>query len=120
VKRDLDVGLPVDGEFPPALLVKRRGGRKCACAQNQNIGLEDVEYFGRRALIRCVERQNFDAGDLLRQLPKRSLLSRHREHACAVADGGFYDPPSYPSAPADHDHGLACQREHLVLLASGG
>ena len=45
VKRDLDVGLPVDGEFPPCLLVNRRGWRKRACTQNQDIGWRTSNTF---------------------------------------------------------------------------
>jgi hypothetical protein len=40
----------------------------------------------------------------LGQSPERSLLSRHGKHARAVADTGFDNPPSDPSAAADHDH----------------
>jgi hypothetical protein len=60
-----------------------------------------VEYFGRCTVIRCIERQNFGAGDHLGQLPERTLLSRHRKHARAIADRGFHNPPSDPSAAAD-------------------
>jgi hypothetical protein len=42
-------------------------------------------------------------------LPKRTILSRHRKQVRAIASGGFYDPPPYSSAPADHDHILTCQ-----------
>jgi hypothetical protein len=79
-----------------------------------------VEYFGRCTFIRCIERQNFGAGDHLGQLPERTLLSRHRKHARAIANRGFHNPPSDPSAAADHDHVLACQSRHSVHLVLGG
>jgi hypothetical protein len=40
-------------------------------------------------------------------LLERPLLSRHSEHACSVANGGFGNLTSDPSAPADHDNVLA-------------
>jgi hypothetical protein len=55
-----------------------------------------------------VERQGFDAGNLLDQLPKRRLLPRHGKHARAIANAGFNNSPADPSAPADHDHVLIC------------
>ena len=64
VKCDFDVGLPVDGELLPALLVERRSRRQRACAENEDRGLKDVEDFGGRAFLRCVQRQNLGAGDL--------------------------------------------------------
>src|SRR5262249_992023 len=50
------------------------------------------------------------------QLPERTLLSRHRKHARAIADSSFHNSPSYPSAAADHDHVFACQWKHSGLL----
>src|SRR5262249_7177281 len=118
VKCDLDVRLPVDGELLPALLVQRRSGRKRPRAQNQDIRLEDVEYFGRCSFIRCIERQNLGPGDLSGQLPERSFLPRHRKHARAVSYPGFNNPPSYPSATPDHDHVFASQWGHSVPPAA--
>jgi hypothetical protein len=109
LKGDLDVRLPVDRELRPALLVQWRGRWERAGAQNQDVGLKHVEHSGRRALICCIERQNVDTGDVLAQLFKRASLPRHREHARAVAGGGFHDLPSHPAAAADHDHCLAGQ-----------
>jgi hypothetical protein len=37
-------------------------------------------------------------------------LPRHRQDARTVADSGFHDLSSDPSAPADHDRVLAGQR----------
>jgi len=61
VKGDFDVTLPVDREFLPTPLVQRRGGRKRAAAQHQDIGLKDVENSGGRIFMRRIERQNFRA-----------------------------------------------------------
>jgi hypothetical protein len=119
VKCDFDVTLPVDCELVPALLVRRRGGRKRAPAQRQDIGLENVEHFGRRTFIRCIKRQDFCAGNFLGQLPQRAFLSRHGKHAPAIPHGGFDNPAPYSSAPADHDHVLTRQGKHFVLLAPG-
>ena len=62
---DFDVTLPVNREFLPTLLVQRRGGRKRAAAQHQDIGLKDVENSGGRIFMRCIERQNFCAENFL-------------------------------------------------------
>jgi hypothetical protein len=109
VECDLDVRLPVDGELLPALLVEWRSRRKGTCAQHQDVGLEHVEHLCRGTFIGCIERQNFGAGDLLSQLPERSLLPRHHEHLRAVADRRLDNPPSDAAAAADHDNFLACQ-----------
>ena len=42
------------------------------------------------------ESENGDTPSLLRPIVR------------AIADGGFYSPQSYPSAPADHNPVLAC------------
>ena len=106
---DLDVRLPVDGELLPALLVEWRSRRKGTCAQNQDVRLEHVEHLGGGTFIGCIERQNFGAGDLLSQLPERSLLPRHREHLPTVADRRLDNPQSDAAAAADHDNFFACQ-----------
>jgi hypothetical protein len=51
-----------------------------------------------------------------RQLPKRTFLTRHRQHAGTIADGGLHDPPSNAAAAADDDHVFACQWKHWILL----
>jgi hypothetical protein len=116
VKCDLDVGLPVDGELLPALLVQGRGGRKRAGAEHQDVGLKDVEDLGRRTFIRCIELQSFEAGNLFGQQPKRPLLGRDRKHARRITGSGSYNLPPNSSATADHDHLLSCQRGHFFLL----
>ena len=88
--------------------LERRSGRKRARTQDQDIGLEDVEYFGRCSFVSGIERQNFDARDLLDQLPKRILLSRHREHTRLITDSEFHNPPADPSASTDDNHLLTC------------
>jgi hypothetical protein len=96
--------------------MKRRGRGERASAHNQDIGLENVKHPGRSTFIRGVERQNLGATNLLSQLSKGSLLSRRRENTRAIARSSLDDSPPYPSAAADHDHGLACQCGHLALF----
>ena len=108
MKGDLDVRLPVDRELLPALLVKRCARRKGARAQNQDIGQKFTEYFGRRALVRRIERQNFNAGDLFGQSLEQFLVPRYHKHVRAAADTLFHNPASYAPATADHSHVLAC------------
>ncbi len=109
MKGDLDVGLPVDRELLPVLLVKRCGRRKRAGGDDQNVGLEHAKDFCGRGFVRCIERQNVGARNLLGQLLEPCLIARHRKHARAIADARFHDLPSDAAAAADHDHGLARQ-----------
>ena len=53
-----------------------------------------------------------------RPIARAGLLSRRGKHTRAIADAGFDNSPPYPSAAADHDHGLSCERGHVALLAS--
>jgi hypothetical protein len=100
---DLDIGFPVHCELLPGLLMQRGGGRKRASTENQDIRLQHIKHFRRRAFIGCVERENFGSTHLPGQFLEWPLLSRHREHAGAIADRGFNDLPSDTSAAADHD-----------------
>ena len=89
--------------------MQRRRRRKRACAHHQDIRPKGVENFAWRTVIGCVERENFGAGHVIGQLPQRAFLTRHRQHAGTVADGGLHDPPSNAAAAADDDHVFACQ-----------
>src|SRR5262245_27912416 len=116
MKGDLDVALPVNSELVPVLLMKGSGGRKRAGGDSEDIGLEHAEDFCGRGFVCRVERQSLGARNLPGQSCELALPARHRQHARAIADAGLHNLPSDATAAPDHDHGLACQGEHVVLL----
>src|SRR5262245_48899373 len=119
MKGDLDVALPVNGELVPVLLMKGCGGRKRASGDNEDIGLEHAEDFCGRGFVCRVERESLGARNLLGQSCEPALTARHRQNARAIADTGLNNLPSDATATADHDHCLACQGTHVVLLWFG-
>src|SRR5262245_31164503 len=111
----LHVGLPVHGELEPALLVQRRGGRRCASTEHEDVRLQHVEHCGRRAGLCRIERQSLDATNIHGELSKPGLMPRYCKYARAVSHAAPDDLSSDAAAPADHDHGFALQWKQLPL-----
>src|SRR5262249_53104311 len=85
MKCHLHVGLPVHGELEPALLVQRRGGRRCASTEHEDVRLQHVEHCGRRAGLCRIERQSLDAPNIHGELSKPGLLPCYCKYARPVA-----------------------------------
>jgi len=72
-----------------------------ASPKDENVGREDVEHFGWRAFVCCIEHDSFYSGDLLRQLLERRFLSSHCENPRPIANARLDDAAAYAAAAAD-------------------
>jgi len=83
--------------------VQRRGWRRCASTEHEDVRLQHVERCGRRAGVCRIERQSLDATNVRRELSKPGLMPRYCEYARAVAHAALDDLSSDAAAPPNYE-----------------
>jgi hypothetical protein len=107
VEGDPDVGLPVDRERFPRLLLKRQHLRACPGHQNDRRRLIAVDEAGRCRSVGGIGDLRLDVPGSIRQLRKGGGRAGHGHNRGAGLSEGGRDPAAQPAARADDDRGLA-------------
>jgi hypothetical protein len=112
VERNPDVGVPVDRERLPRLVLERTHERACAGDENDDLRLIAVEEAARHRGVAGIGHLRLDGAGALGQLSKCRRGAGDGDHRGARLDEGRGDPAPQAAARTDHDGGLARQIAH--------
>src|SRR3954451_8061223 len=106
MERDLDVGVPVDRERLPRLVLQRTHERACPSHQNDGLRLVAVEEAACHRSVTGIGDLRLDGAGAVGRLGKRRRGAADGDYWGAGLGEGRGDPAAQAAAGTDDDGGL--------------